>query len=91
MVDEILVVVKRLGEEGSALAYAIHEPSYDAFLKAVDAAARDAGAEPVEEVFLAEGAPFTESELNRAWLDEGILVVNEAEAVLGTDPEAAIE
>lgn len=76
MVSEILVVVKRLAEEGSALAYAIPEHSFDAFLKAVDAAARDAGAEPVEEVFLAEGAPFTESELNRAWLDEGGLVVD---------------
>lgn len=84
--SEILIAVKRLGEGGSALAYAVPEASYDAFLKAVDTAARSAGAEPVEEVSLAEGATFTESELNRAWLDEGGLVVGEAEAILGGEP-----
>lgn len=84
--SEKLVLVKRLGENGSALAYAVPEASYDAFLKAVDAAACEAGAVPVEEVPLAEGALFTECELNRTWLDEGGLVVGEAEAILGGDP-----
>lgn len=84
---EKLLLVKRPGEEGSILAYAVPDASLDAFLKAVDAAAREAGAEPVEEVFLVEGASFTECELNRAWLDEGSLVVDEAEAILGGEPE----
>lgn len=87
MKDEMLILVKRLGEEGAALAYAVPEASYDAFLKAVDAAAREAGAEPVEEVSLEDGAPFTECELNRAWLDEGGFVVGEAEAILGDGSE----
>lgn len=85
---EELVLITRHGCEGPALAYAVPEASYDSFLKAVDAAARGAGAEPVEEVLLADDAPFTECELNRAWLDEGGLVVDEAEAVLSGEPEA---
>lgn len=84
---EKLLLVKRPGEGGSILAYAVPDASLDAFLKAVDAAAREAGAGPVEEVFLAGGASFTECELNRAWLDEGSLVVDEAEAILGGEPE----
>ena len=54
----------------------------------MDAAAKDAGAGPVGEVSLEGGASFSECELNRVWLDEGDLVVVEAEDVLGGDPEA---
>ena len=71
-------------EDGAetALAYEVPSDRYDSFLKAVDGAARSAGAVPLEEVRLGEG-PITESSLNRAWLDEGPDVVRAAEEITG--------
>lgn len=85
----MIATVSIVGGEGAVLAYEIVERDLDAFLLAVDSAARGSGADPLCEVGESPERASA-SEINRRWLDGRASLLSEAQSILeGSQPPPA--
>lgn len=80
----MLVTIHAGRDTEPALAYDLDAGSWPAFLKAVDGAAKEAGAAPVALLDMGEPGAVHPTELNAAWLDGIPAMLAEADGALRT-------
>lgn len=78
----VLSDVMRQEEEEILLGWALPTENLDEFLKEVDRVARSCGAVPFEVIDFNEYDKVTTSAINRAWLDNGEKLLEEAESLI---------